>query len=126
MPTNDEQHERLIRIDERTLATAESVKSIEARLETLNSHDREIALLKQAQESERKYQALKNSGFEDRLDEQAKNWADNESEHAGMMEAIKSINRTLSEGRGAGKVIYWLLGVVTTIAVALLIAFLTR
>ena len=49
-----------------------------------------------------------------------------------MMDSIKAVStsldaltKTLAEYRGGGRVIYWILGIVSTIAVALMIRFLT-
>jgi hypothetical protein len=123
---SDEQHELLIRIDERGAQTKAVVDDMQEQLKVVSSHDREIALLKQAQESERKYQDLKNQSFDQRLAEQARLWADNDSEHAGMMKTITAINKTLSEARGGGRVIYWVFAFVAGIGASLIIFALTH
>lgn len=148
MPSEESQetHDRLTRIEGIASYTAKSMDAIQVRMDargaTLEGHDREIALLKQAADSDRRYQDLKNSGVEVRLGEQAKLWADNDAEHAAMLgainavnEAISSLSKTMTEAlnvqakmlaeyRGGGRVIYWILGIVSTIAIGLLMKYI--
>lgn len=119
MATDDS--ERLIRIDEQVAHVARAVEDLRgtdaARSIRLETHDREIALLKQAQESEQRYQALKNESFTTRLDDHERRWVNNEAEHAATMSLISEMRDTITAARGGGRVVYWLLGIGTTIGV---------
>ena len=126
----EELNARLIRIEEQTAHASKSMEGLQVRLETrwamIESHDREIALLKQAQESERKYLELKNDSFESRLNEQSRLWADNDSEHASMLQGLQAIKNTLTAYQGGGKVIYWLVGAGAGVLASMLVSYLTR
>lgn len=128
MATDDNNTERLIRIEEKTghiLGVLDDLREGGAqRALRIESHDREIALIKQAQEAERKYQALKNESFEVRLDEQVTRWVDHEAEHAKTLKTLDEIIVTIASYKAGGKVLYWLAGVCVGVLSAVVVRLL--